>query len=115
MVVIVSAATTSVLIVNVPVVEPTGTVIDPGMTATASLLERRTSVPPLGAGPLKVTLPSLVAPATTVAGISESSRIVTGEGGLGVVGVRSSQPLTQRRISRTSETSRDRRSSGISG
>ena len=50
-------ATAVVVIVNEPVVAPAPTVIVPGTEALGSLLVREMLAPPVGAGPLSVTVP----------------------------------------------------------
>ena len=60
--------TTLWVIANVALVAPAGTVTEPATVAAEVLeLERVTTEPPLGAGPLKVTVPVIVAllPPTT--------------------------------------------------
>lgn len=58
----------AVLMVNVPVVEPDATVTVEGTVALELLDERVTTVPPLGAGLVRVTVPVEEEPATTVVG-----------------------------------------------
>ena len=58
MVTVVVTITTDVLTVNVALVAPAGTVTLAGTLAPEGLLlERETTAPPLGAGPLNVTVP----------------------------------------------------------
>jgi hypothetical protein len=58
MVTVVVTITTDVLTVNVALVAPAGTVTLAGTLATEGLLlERETTAPPLGAGPLNITVP----------------------------------------------------------
>lgn len=64
------AATPVVVIVNVAVVAPLGTVTNAGTTAAALLLRRSTSAPLVGAGWERVTVPVDVFPPTTVAGLT---------------------------------------------
>src|SRR5688500_9869702 len=82
MVALVSAATSRVATANVALVAPAGTMSDAGTTATPSLLESRTAIPLAGAGAAKVTVPWQVAPASTVAGITENCTSV-GDAALG--------------------------------
>ena len=58
----------AVLMVNVPVVEPDATVTVEGTVALELLDERVTTVPPLGAALVRVTVPVEEEPATTVVG-----------------------------------------------
>jgi hypothetical protein len=68
------AATVPAVTVNVAVVAPAVTVTLAGTVATAVLLLLRvTRRPPLGAGPLSVTVPTDVAPLVTMAGLSASA------------------------------------------
>jgi len=54
---VVVAETAVVVTVKVPVVAPAATVTDAGTVALVLLEDNATEVPPLGAGPLKVTVP----------------------------------------------------------
>ena len=65
--------------VNVALVAPAGMVTLAGTVATAVLLlERETRAPPLGAGPLNVTLPVEGDPPLTLVGFSASEVRVGG-------------------------------------
>ena len=65
------AATGLVVAVNVAVVAPAATVTDAGTWAAAVLLEVNvTTAPPVGAGPLSVTVPVEEVPPGTVAGLT---------------------------------------------
>ena len=65
--------TTVVFIVKVALVAPLNTVTLARTVATEVLsLVSVTAVPPVGAGPLKVTVPWEVVPPKTVVGLSES-------------------------------------------
>jgi hypothetical protein len=67
----VEAVTLLVLTGNVALVVPAATVTLAGTVAAAvSLLERGTAAPPLGAGPLNVTVPVEVDPPVTLIGLS---------------------------------------------
>jgi hypothetical protein len=98
MVAFVSAATSRVVTVNVALVAPAGTVTDAGTRATPSLLESRTSIPLAGALAVSVTVPSLFAPASTVAGVTENCTSRVGVG-LAAAGD-SSHALAQMKTSR---------------
>jgi hypothetical protein len=68
-------ATPTVVAVKVAVVAPAATVTDAGTWATAVLLEVRvTAAPPVGAGPLRVTVPVEDMPPTTEVGTKPSVR-----------------------------------------
>jgi hypothetical protein len=60
-------------------------VTDAGATATPSLLDSRTTIPLADARAASVTVPSLFAPASTVAGVTENCTSVAGAG-LGAAG-----------------------------
>ena len=69
----VDAATALVLTVNVALVAPAATVTLEGtLAAVVLLLERVTCAPPVGAGPLSVTVPVEEFPPVTLVGFSES-------------------------------------------
>ena len=71
-----------VLTVKVAVVAPLGTVTPAGtVAALVLLLESETSAPPLGAGPLSVTVPVEELPPVTLVGLTLS---VEGIGGITV-------------------------------
>jgi hypothetical protein len=73
-------ATELVRTVNVALVAPRGTVTLEGTVATAVLLlESDTSAPPVGAGPVSVTVPVDECPPVTVVGFSESEASETAE------------------------------------
>ena len=57
-----------VVTVNVAVVDPDDTVTLAGVVAEVLLSESVTTMPPLGAGPLKVTVPVELVPPRTVVG-----------------------------------------------
>jgi hypothetical protein len=85
MVTVVDAATALVLIVNVALVVPAGTVTLEGTLAAAvSLLESAICAPPDGAAPLSVTVPVEEFPPWTLVGFIASEERVTGGGGAGV-------------------------------
>src|SRR3989454_33298 len=81
----VDAVTDTVVTVNVALVAPAGTVTLPltGTLATALLLKRVTTAPPVGAAALKVTVPVEDAGPITLVGLSASVESVTGGGGAG--------------------------------
>jgi hypothetical protein len=68
----VELATGEVVIVNVALVLPPGTVTLAGSLAADELSLSDTTAPPPGAGPLKVTVPWEVLPPTTLVGFSEN-------------------------------------------
>src|SRR5207245_7706789 len=72
----VDAATALVVIVNVTLVAPTGTVTLAGTVAAELLLDSATCAPPAGAGPSSVTVPVellvAVLPLVTVVGVTSS-------------------------------------------
>src|ERR1700676_5385865 len=79
MVTVVDEVTALVLMVNVALVAPAATVTLEGtVAAVVSLLESVTSAPPVGAGPLSVTVPVEEFPPVTLVGFSESEERATG-------------------------------------
>ena len=81
----VEAVTARVVTVKAALVAPAGMVTVAGTVATVvSLLERETRAPPLGAGPLSVTLPVEGDPPLTLVGFSVSEVRVGPDGGCGV-------------------------------
>ena len=70
MVAVAVAETAVVVTVKVPVVAPAATVTDAGTVALVLLEDKATDVPPLGAGPLKVTVPVEGLPPMTDVGLS---------------------------------------------
>jgi len=65
-------ATANVVTVKVPEVLPAGTVIDAGTVAAAVLvLCKETDAPPVGAGPVRVTVPVELAPPETEVGFND--------------------------------------------
>ncbi len=68
----VEAVSVVVLTVNVPLVYPAMTVTLDGTVAADALLERLTTAPPLGAAPLRVTVPVDEDPPLTLVGLSAS-------------------------------------------
>ena len=68
-----------VLTVRVALVPPAGTVTPAGtVAALVLLLESETSAPPLGAGPLSVTVPVEELPPVTLVGLTLSEASVGG-------------------------------------
>ena len=72
MVTVVDEATALVLTANVAVVAPAAIVTFGGTLAAPLLLESATCAPPVGAGPLNVTVPVEEFPPATLVGFSES-------------------------------------------
>jgi len=85
MVTAVEAATALVLTVNVALMTPAATATVEGtLAAVVLLLESVTCAPPVGAGPLSVTVPVEEFPPVTLVGFSVSDERVGGGGGAGV-------------------------------
>ena len=80
----VDAVTALVFTVNVALLYPAMTVTLDGTVAADALLERLTTAPPLGAAPLRVTVPVDEDPPFTLVGLtaSEDSVAEPGPGGL---------------------------------
>src|SRR6267378_6365049 len=76
----VEAATTLVVIVNVALVAPAGTVTLPDTVAAELLLDSVTCAPPVGAGPSSVTVPVELLPPATVVGLRASEERRTSGG-----------------------------------
>ena len=68
-----------VVTVNVAVVLPAATVAVAGTVAAVLLLDRATEIPPLGAAPLKVTVPVDEAPRLTLAGLTDTDEIAVAD------------------------------------
>lgn len=84
MVTAVDAPTALVLTVNAALVAPAATVTLAGTwAAVVLLLESATCAPPVGAGPLKVTVPVDEFPPTTLVGLSVNDVGVGAGGGTG--------------------------------
>jgi hypothetical protein len=78
----VDAATALVLTVNIALVAPAATITLAGTLAAAVLLlDSVTCAPPVGAGPLSVTVPVEEFPPVTLAGLSANEVRVGGGGG----------------------------------
>ncbi len=73
-----------VVIVNVALVLPPGTVTEAGSLATDELSLSETTAPPLGAAALNVTVPWDVLPPLTLVGLSESALNTGNTGGVTV-------------------------------
>ena len=69
----VELSTGVVVIVNVALALPLATVTVAGTLETDELLLSATTIPPLGAGPLNVTVPWEVAPPVTLVGLTVSA------------------------------------------
>jgi hypothetical protein len=81
----VDAVTVLVLTVKVALVAPAATVTLGGTVAAAVLpLERETAAPPVGAGPLRVTVPVEGDPPVTLMGLSAIEESVAEPGGVTV-------------------------------
>lgn len=74
----VDVVTTEVVAVNVAEVAPAATVTEAGSVAALELSLRVTLAPPVGAGPLSVTVPVELVPPTTVAGLKLNAESVGG-------------------------------------
>jgi len=78
---LVDVVTAAVLTVKVTLVAPAGTVMLAGTVDTAVLLlASETTIPPLGAGPLRVTVPWDVLPPVTLAGLRLTPDTLTAAG-----------------------------------
>src|SRR6266404_3842515 len=80
MVTVVEEATALVLTVNVALVAPAATVTLDGTLAAPLLLESATVAPPVGAAPLRVTVPDEEFPPVTLVELSESDERETDAG-----------------------------------
>ena len=80
----VDVVTALVVTVNVALLAPAATVTLAGTVAVAVLLVRATAAPPVGAGPLSVTVPVEEDPPFTVVGLSATDESVGLIGGGGV-------------------------------
>jgi hypothetical protein len=76
--------TEEVVAVKVALVAPAATVTLAGTCTAALLLDRLTAAPPLGAAPLKVTVPVEEIPPVTAVGLKLSALTVGGAGGFTV-------------------------------
>ena len=70
--------TAVVEIENVAEVKPAATVTDAGTLAAMILLDKLTVVPPVAAGPFKLTVPVAFPPPVTDAGFTVTLEMVTG-------------------------------------
>ena len=84
MVTVVDEATALVLTTKVALAAPAPTVTLGGTLAAPLLLESATCAPPVGAGPLNVTVPVEEFPPATLVGFSEREERVSGGGGAAV-------------------------------
>ena len=84
--------TADVVISNAALLLPAGTVTFAGTLTAVELLLKVTATPPLGAGPLSVTVPCAEKPPTTLAGLTDSVLNVTGTGVTMSVAVRVTPP-----------------------
>jgi hypothetical protein len=73
-----------VVVVKVALVAPAATVTLAGTCTAALLLDRLTTAPPLGAAPLKVTVPVEELPPVTAVGLKLSPLTVGSAGGFTV-------------------------------
>ena len=76
----VEIATGDVVIPNVALLLPAGTVTLAGTPVADELSLKVTATPPLGAGPLSVTVPCAETPPTRLPGLTDSALSVTGTG-----------------------------------
>ena len=74
------AVTADVVAVNVAVELPALTVTVAGTTALVLLLDNATTTPPVGAVPVKVTVPVEEVPPVTLAGLSDTPESATAAG-----------------------------------
>jgi len=85
MLTVVDPATALVLTVKDALVAPAATVtLERTLATVVSLLESVTCAPPVGAGPLSVTVPVEEFPPVTLVGLSVKEERVGGGGGAGV-------------------------------
>jgi hypothetical protein len=77
---VVEAVTADVVAVNVAVELPALTVTVAGTTALVLLLDNATTTPPVGAVPVKVTVPVEEVPPVTLAGLSDTPESATAAG-----------------------------------
>ena len=90
---VVALRTVLVVTWNETLVEPAGTVTNAGTRAWVMLLERATTVPPLGAGPLSVTVKvAVVPPRTLVVGLVRVATVTGAAGKDGVLWIRMLNP-----------------------
>src|SRR5687767_12003713 len=85
MVTVVDEATELVVMVNVALAAPAGTVTLAGTEAAPLLLESATCAPPAGAGPFSVTVPLAVVPPATLEGLMLRDEINAGTTASGAV------------------------------
>jgi hypothetical protein len=76
---VVEAVTADVVTVNVALELPVAIVTEAGVTALVLLSESDTTMPPVGAGPVSVTVPVEEAPPVTLGGFMARAEIPTVE------------------------------------
>jgi hypothetical protein len=76
----VEAVTAVLVTVNVALELPALTVTDAGTTALVLLLDNATMMPPVGAGPVSVTVPVEEVPPVTLDGLSDTTESATAGG-----------------------------------
>jgi ABC-type Na+ efflux pump permease subunit len=80
MVAVAEMVTADVVVVNVAVELPALTVTEAGVEALALLSDSDTTMPPAGAGPVRVTVPVEEVPPVTLAGLTDTAESATAGG-----------------------------------